>query len=148
MNLVSDTKSRKLAIMLSLSIIFVGLSSKTFLYFSDGNWRMAKFNSYCYRCTIRSRIRNFINCSIVIRNSIRLYKRKVKTQSGYYSQHSMVWFIIILKEFLNSLVRGLLFSFSVMVYLHCFYHVNTSYVSFRFVLFLFTRVSSDFNAKK
>lgn len=148
MNLVSDTKSRKLAIILSLSIIFVGVSSKVFLYFSDGNRRMAKFNSHSHRRSIYPRIGNFINRSFVICYSIRLYKRKIKTQGGYHRKYSMVWFIIILKEFLNSLIRSLLFSISWMVYLHRFYHVNTSCVSFCFVLFLFTLVSSDSDAKK
>lgn len=92
MNLVSDTKSRKLAILLCFSIIFFGLSSINFNKFSDRDWRMANLNSYSYRSPIHSRFWNLISFTIVLCLFVRLLQWQNETTGSHYRKHSMVIF--------------------------------------------------------
>lgn len=90
MNLVSDTKSRKLAILLCFLIVFFGLSSTISNKFSDRNRRMGEVNRNGYCGTVHTGVWDLIHCAFVLCVLIRLLQRHNQTEGCHYCQHRMV----------------------------------------------------------
>ena len=148
MNLVSDTKSRKLALMLCLSIVFVGFSSNNSYIFSYNYWWMDTVDSSCYSFSIHYGNRTFFKFTLVICFFIWFHKWKTEAKSCHNREHCMVCFLIILKEYFNNLTWCILSYFSRMEHVHTFYHLNTSYCSWYIVSFPITWLTSNLVAKK